>query len=124
MTRTKERSTAGTGAPSEMLKESVNNLAAALGQRALTKVSDRVTGTAGRLTEYAQGGGGGLVSALTGSDKSSDKSSGGWSGTKSGLRGRLAGLAGKVKDQVSDTIAEQTRTQAKEKVAGLAEGVK
>lgn len=119
MTTTKERPTAGAGAPSDMLKNSVNNLATVLGQRALTKVSDRVTGTADRLTEYAQGGGGGLVSALTGSSKSDDES-----GAKPGLRGRLADVAGTVKDKVSDTIAEQTRNQVKEKVVGLAEGVK
>nr|WP_236646890.1 SRPBCC family protein [Micromonospora acroterricola] len=48
----------------------VRNLAEAIGERAMTAVTDRITGATGRLSEYArQGGGPGLIAAATGAQK-------------------------------------------------------
>ncbi|MDG4804388.1 SRPBCC family protein [Micromonospora sp. WMMD980] len=51
----------------------LRNLAAAIGERAVQVVTERVTGATGRLSEYAkQGGGPGLVAAATGAQKLAD----------------------------------------------------
>ncbi|MDG4806526.1 SRPBCC family protein [Micromonospora sp. WMMD1120] len=48
----------------------VRNLAGAIGDRAMSVVTERITGATGRLSEYArQGGGPGLVAAATGAQK-------------------------------------------------------
>ncbi|BCL14289.1 SRPBCC family protein [Micromonospora sagamiensis] len=51
----------------DQLLRDVRDLAAAIGERAVAAVTERVTGATGRLGEYAkQGGGPGLVAAATG----------------------------------------------------------
>ncbi|MEH1015253.1 SRPBCC family protein [Micromonospora sp. CPCC 206060] len=51
----------------------VRDLAGALSERAISMVTQRITGATGRLTEYAkQGGGPGLVAAATGASKLAD----------------------------------------------------
>ncbi|MFC4018793.1 cyclase, partial [Micromonospora sp. GCM10011542] len=48
----------------------VRNLAGAIGDRAMSAVTERITGATGRLSEYAhQGGGPGLIAAATGAQK-------------------------------------------------------
>ncbi|MEV0751567.1 SRPBCC family protein [Streptosporangium sp. NPDC050280] len=54
-------------APPNRLKQEFQNLAGALGERALSSVSEKVQGATGRLTDYAEGSGSGLLSAMTGS---------------------------------------------------------
>jgi len=62
----REASNAGNG-PMDRLKSEARSLAGALGDRAMASVRDKVEGTAGRLTEYVEGGGGpGIMAALTG----------------------------------------------------------
>lgn len=57
-------------APADLLRKSVQNLTGTLAERALSGLSGTVSGAAGRLNEYAEGGGGGnLLSALTGVEK-------------------------------------------------------
>ncbi|MEU5841011.1 SRPBCC family protein [Rhodococcus sp. NPDC047139] len=51
------------------LQQSLQGLAGTVAQNALSKLTDRVTGTAGRLQDYSEGKGGSLASALTGVDK-------------------------------------------------------
>ncbi|MGR6322450.1 SRPBCC family protein [Micromonospora soli] len=54
----------------DQLGGELRNLAAAIGERAVQVVTERVTGATGRLSEYAkQGGGPGLVAAATGAQK-------------------------------------------------------
>ncbi|MCW3839225.1 SRPBCC family protein [Micromonospora yasonensis] len=54
----------------DQLGGEVRNLASAIGERAVRVVTERVTGAAGRLSEYAkQGGGPGLIAAATGAQK-------------------------------------------------------
>jgi Polyketide cyclase / dehydrase and lipid transport len=51
----------------DRLKAEARSLAGALGDRAMSSVRDKVEGATGRLTEYAEGGGGpGIMAALTG----------------------------------------------------------
>ncbi|MBB2911606.1 putative membrane protein [Streptosporangium becharense] len=52
--------------PRDRLTQEVQNLLGALGERALSSVTDRVEGATGRLADYAQNSGSGLLSALTG----------------------------------------------------------
>jgi hypothetical protein len=94
--------------------DSVQHLASALGERAVRRVGKRVTETTARLNTYAQGGGGGLVSAFTGSTGDGD---GG--GDKPGLTGRLSDAAGKAKDVVAPAAG-----RVKDKVGGLVGGVR
>jgi uncharacterized membrane protein len=48
----------------------VRNLAEAIGERAVSVVTDRITGATGRLSDYArQGGGPGLIAAATGAQR-------------------------------------------------------
>ncbi|WBB66134.1 SRPBCC family protein [Micromonospora sp. WMMD812] len=52
------------------LADEVRNLAGAIGERAVSVVSEKVTGATGRLSEYAkQGGGPGLIAAATGAQR-------------------------------------------------------
>ncbi|MGJ6964034.1 SRPBCC family protein [Streptosporangium sp. G11] len=53
--------------PTNRLNQEFHNLMGALGERALSSVSGKVEGVTSRLTDYAGGGGSGLISALTGS---------------------------------------------------------
>ncbi|MEU5758271.1 SRPBCC family protein [Nocardia sp. NPDC047648] len=55
--------------PTGLLQESMQNLAGTLAQRAASGLTNQVSKTAGRLTDYAEGGGGNLLSALTGVEK-------------------------------------------------------
>ncbi|MEV0032642.1 SRPBCC family protein [Nocardia sp. NPDC050793] len=55
--------------PQAQLQESLRNLTETIAERALTRVAGRVAGTADRLTQVAEGGGGSLLSALTGVEK-------------------------------------------------------
>nr|WP_254910137.1 SRPBCC family protein [Micromonospora sp. NBS 11-29] len=57
----------------DQLGGELRNLASAIGERAVRVVTERVTGATGRLSEYAQqGGGSGLVAAATGAKKLAD----------------------------------------------------
>jgi uncharacterized membrane protein len=70
--------------------------------RAVSSMSDRLSGATGRLTDYAQNGGGGLMSAVTGLDDVS-------SPVKSALRSGVGGAAGKVKNSLKgakDSVTE------------------
>jgi uncharacterized membrane protein len=77
----------------DRLKGEARSLVGALGDRAVASVRDKVQGTTGRLTDYAEGGGGpGLMAAMTGARNLAEG--------KSPLRSMLgAGMAG-VKEKV------------------------
>ncbi|RWA22811.1 hypothetical protein MELE44368_11355 [Mycolicibacterium elephantis DSM 44368] len=68
--------------------------------RAVNSVSGRLSEASGRLTDYAQNGGG-LLSAVTGKDGLA-------SPVKSALKAGVGGAAGKVKDSVKDAAGSLT----------------
>ncbi|MEE2032652.1 SRPBCC family protein, partial [Rhodococcus chondri] len=86
---------AGTGGG---LLKSLQNLGGTLAESTLSKVSDRVSGTTGRLQDYAEGGGGNLVSALTGTEKDDSED-----GESTGF-GRLKEAAKDKFENVKDAV--------------------
>ncbi|HEX6522851.1 MAG TPA: SRPBCC family protein [Streptosporangiaceae bacterium] len=93
----------GANGPMDRLKGEVGGLVDALGNRAVTSLRDKVTGTTGRLTDYVEGGGGpGLMAAATGAKslaegKSPARSmlSAGVAGVKEKITGMFGGGGGK-----------------------------
>src|SRR3954471_14802971 len=86
------------GAPaSGLLQESLQRLAGTITERAMSAATNRLGGATERLTEYAQNGGGpGLLAAVTGIDKLAS----GESPLKSALGSGLTGAKEKVKEAV------------------------
>ncbi|MGW5264927.1 SRPBCC family protein [Microbispora sp. NPDC004025] len=70
--------------PTQRLGQEFQNLATAVAERALSRVADKIDGLAGRLTDYVEHGGSGLLSALTGKE----------GGGRNVLGGVLGGLTG------------------------------
>ena len=94
----RESSRSGSGA-AERLKKEAGGLLKALGDRALSSVHDKVQGTADRLTDYVEGGGGpGVMAAVTGAK--------GLAEGKSPLRSMFgAGFAG-VKEKTKGMVGK------------------
>ncbi|WP_368681126.1 SRPBCC family protein [Rhodococcus opacus] len=85
---------------SSVLQDSIQTLLGTVAEKALTSVSDKVSNTSGRLTDYAESGGeGGLLAALTGSEKTDDDESPDKSDTGGGW---WQGAKQMVKDKASD----------------------
>jgi uncharacterized membrane protein len=86
------------GAPaSGLLQESFRRLAETVTERAVSAATNRLSGTTERLTEYAQNGGGpGLLAAVTGVDKLAS----GGSPLKAAFSSGLTGAKEKVKEAV------------------------
>ncbi|WP_416062228.1 SRPBCC family protein [Rhodococcus indonesiensis] len=80
--------------PTKHLQKSLQGLAGTFAERALSTVSDKVTGTAGRLNDYAEGGGGNLLGAITGVQKSAEG--------KSPITAALSGGFDNVKQTAKD----------------------
>ncbi|NMM91656.1 cyclase [Rhodococcus sp. SRB_17] len=87
---------------SGVLQGAVQRLVGTVADKALSSVSDKVQNASGRLADYAEGGGGGLISAVTGSEKKSEKQSEGESPIKSAVSGGWEGAKQMVKDKASD----------------------
>lgn len=88
---TKRGSPASNGA--SPLQEAVQRLAGSMTDRAVGSMSGRLSGASDRLTDYAQNGGGGLLSAVTGVDDLT-------SPVKSVLKSGVSTATGKVKDSL------------------------
>ncbi|ANS28443.1 polyketide cyclase / dehydrase and lipid transport family protein [Rhodococcus opacus] len=85
---------------SSVLQDSIQTLLGTVAEKALSSVSDKVSNTSGRLTDYAESGGeGGLLAALTGSEKTDDDESPDKSDTGGGW---WQGAKQMVKDKASD----------------------
>ncbi|GAA5068376.1 SRPBCC family protein [Thermocatellispora tengchongensis] len=77
--------------PTDRLAHEAQNLLAAVGERMLSRAADKVTGLTGRLTDYVENEGTGLVSAMTG----------GQGGAKGAVLGGLVGgVTGGIKGAV------------------------
>ncbi|MFX0577670.1 SRPBCC family protein [Nocardia nepalensis] len=63
------RKTAQPPTPTSLLQQSVQHLAGTLAERAVAGLSNRVSRSAERLNDYAEGGGGNLLAAVTGVEK-------------------------------------------------------
>lgn len=92
------RKTAEQGSAGDLLRQSVQNLAGTLAQRAVSGLSGGVSNAAGRLNEYAEGqGGGNLLAALTGVEKLSEGAS--------PMRAAMSAGMSKVGKSVKDTVS-------------------
>jgi uncharacterized membrane protein len=85
------------------LQQSVQHLAGTLTERAVAAVSDKVSGTAERLTDYAEGSGGGLLAALTGSKKLAEGKSPLSAAMSAGLT-NVKDLAGKKFEDIKESF--------------------
>ncbi|WP_327151837.1 SRPBCC family protein [Nocardia sp. NBC_01329] len=99
------RGTATEATPGDLLRQSVQNLAGTLAERAVSGLSGRVTGAAGRLNEYAGGDGGNLLAAVTGAEKLSEGAS--------PMRAVMSAGMSKLGKSVKDTV-----TSAKDSLTG------
>ncbi|MGY4098738.1 SRPBCC family protein [Nocardia sp. R16R-3T] len=95
------RKTAKTPTPTGLLQQSVQNLAGTLTERAVAGLSNRVSKTADRLNEYADGGGGNLLAAVTGVEKLA----GGASPFKAVFSGGMSKLGNTVRENLQ-TVKE------------------
>jgi len=95
---TREAARSGSGV-TDRLKAEARSLAGALGDRAVASLRGRVEGAAGRLTDYAEGGGGpGMMAALTGARGLAEGKSPGRSmfgAGMAGLKEKVRGLFGR-----------------------------
>ncbi|MFI5718667.1 SRPBCC family protein [Nocardia sp. NPDC051750] len=83
--------------PTELLRQSVQNLGVTLAERAVSGLSGRVSGAAGRLDQYAGGDGGNLLSAVTGAEKLAE----GASPVKAAFSAGMTKLGHSVKGTIS-----------------------
>jgi uncharacterized membrane protein len=85
-------------APTNELGAALRRLAGTIATRTVTSMAEKVTSTSGRLTEYAGGGEGGLLSALTGGSGVKGKALAG------AVKGGVAGMLENVQDRVQNVF--------------------
>jgi uncharacterized membrane protein len=99
MARESARESARDGAVTDRLKSEARSLVGALGDRAVASLRGKVEGATGRLTDYAEGGGGpGMMAALTGARNLAEGKSPGRSMLGAGMAGlkeKITGLFGR-----------------------------
>jgi uncharacterized membrane protein len=99
-----------TASPKNPLQDSLQKLAGTFTERAVNSASNRLSGASGRLTDYAQSGGGsGLLAAVTGVDKLAS----GGSPVKSAMSAGLAGTKEKVKETLGNVKESLTGGKGK-----------
>ncbi|MEN0139974.1 MAG: SRPBCC family protein [Rhodococcus sp. (in: high G+C Gram-positive bacteria)] len=86
------------GGSAGVLQDALQKLVGTVTEKALSSVSDKVQNASGRLTDYAEGGGGGLLAAVTGSEKLAE----GESPIKSAVSGGWQSAKQMAKDTASD----------------------
>ncbi|SEL01336.1 SRPBCC family protein [Rhodococcus maanshanensis] len=97
------RSASGTTKDLSPLQESLQNLAGTLTERAASTLTDKVSGAAERLTDYAEGSGGGLLAAVTGSQKLAEGKSPLSAAMSAGLA-NVKDLAGKKFEDIKESF--------------------
>jgi uncharacterized membrane protein len=93
-------------AQSGSLQDSLQNLMETVTQRAMGSMTEHLGGATERLTDYAQGGGSGLLSAVTGIDKPG-------SPVKSILGAGLSSATGKVKESLGGVAGSLLGSKSK-----------
>ncbi|MBM0276823.1 SRPBCC family protein [Micromonospora tarensis] len=102
------------------LADEVRNLAGAIGDRAMSVVTERITGATGRLSEYArQGGGPGLIAAATGAQKLAE----GGSPVKAMVHAGVAGGKEKVMSALGRAGGKGGKGGGKKKVTNIVETI-
>src|SRR6478735_414550 len=87
----------GEAASVSPLKKAAQGLLGTVTDKAMSTVSDKVQGASGRLTDYAEGGGGSLLSAVTGNGNGDGEGN-----EKGDGKSLFSGLTDKVKDTASN----------------------
>ncbi|MEN0135095.1 MAG: SRPBCC family protein [Rhodococcus sp. (in: high G+C Gram-positive bacteria)] len=87
----------GKAASVSPLQKAAQGLLGTVTDRAVSAVSDKVTGATGRLNDYAEGGGGSLLSAITGNGTGNGNGDG-----DDGGKSPLSGLTDTLKEKASD----------------------
>ncbi|MFC9553608.1 cyclase, partial [Rhodococcus sp. NPDC056960] len=93
----------GKAASVSPLKSAAQGLLGTVTDKAVSAVSDKVQGATGRLNDYAEGGGGTLLSAITGNGHGNGNGDG--DGNENGDgdgKSPLSGLTDTVKEKASD----------------------
>ncbi|MGF0316711.1 SRPBCC family protein [Nocardia fluminea] len=104
------RKTAESATPTGLLQQSVQNLAATVAEHAVSKLSDRLSNTTGRLNDYAEGSGGGnLLAAVTGAEKLA----GGASPVRAALSGSVSKLGHSIREKLQSVKESLTGGKGK-----------
>ncbi|GAC01519.1 hypothetical protein GONAM_28_00210 [Gordonia namibiensis NBRC 108229] len=94
-----EAASGGAGS-SKVLQDAVQRLVGTATDKALSSVTSKVHNTSGRLAQYAEGGEGGLLSAVTGSEKRADGQTR-LGSVLDGAKDKVMGTASDVKEAVT-----------------------
>lgn len=86
---------------SSPLQESVQHLVTAATDKAVSSLSHRVLDATGRLTDYAEHGGGSILSAVTGSDKKASDEKAGPSPVVAALGAGVSAVGKRVKEKAT-----------------------
>ncbi|MFF4618896.1 SRPBCC family protein [Nonomuraea jabiensis] len=100
--------------PKDLLMEGAQKLVQALVERALSSLTGRLEGMSGRLTEFAEGGGTGLLSAITGSQ--------GLSPGKIMGKSLLAGAGAAIKETVKG-LGKKGKKAGKARIVNIVESI-
>ncbi|MGW4967964.1 SRPBCC family protein [Nonomuraea sp. NPDC004186] len=100
--------------PKDLLMEGAQKLVQALVERALSSLTDRLEGMTGRLNDVAEGGGTGLLSAITGSE--------GLSPGKILGKSMLAGAGEAVKETVKG-LGKKGKKAGKTRITNIVESI-
>jgi uncharacterized membrane protein len=100
--------------PSAELTAALGRLAQTLMTQASSALLDRITSLSGRLTRFAEGSGGGLISALTGGEPGAKRTA-----ILGLVKGGLTGAVGQVKDRVAEAAGALTGGKGGGKTSAL-----
>ncbi|MGW4469171.1 SRPBCC family protein [Nonomuraea sp. NPDC004354] len=104
--------------PTDRLAQEMQNLVQAMAERALLSLTGKVEGMAGRLTDFAAGGGTSLISAITGSEPGGSGLAKAAEAVKGGI-----GSTGQKLGGVRQKLGKAGQKSAKPKMTNIVESV-